>query len=239
MKQTSTGWRRRPPAAPAAGRAAFTLIELLVVIAIISILAGLLLPTLSRAKAKAHRIACISNLKQVGLSFRMWADDNESRYPWEVPIASGGTRTDPQAWRHFATVSNELSTPRVLHCASDREKVVANNFGDGPSGFLHPDMQNAALSFMIGTEATDSATLMHLSGDRNVTGTSGHCGRANINGVTMPGITGKWDSSIHNFAGNLVMVDGSAQQLSQAGLREHLNGPQLIDTNYSNCMLKP
>ena len=57
---------------------AFTLIELLVVIAI---LAGLLLPALAKAKSGAQRIKCVSNLKQTGLALRIWANDNDGKFP--------------------------------------------------------------------------------------------------------------------------------------------------------------
>src|SRR5579859_1731303 len=74
------------------GEAAFTLIELLVVIAMFAILAAMLLPALSRAKAQAQSTACKNHLHQMGLALNMYVDDAKA-YPYLRGVAAQGTWT--------------------------------------------------------------------------------------------------------------------------------------------------
>lgn len=93
--KTNESFGKLPPVALAARRAAFTLIELLVVIAIIAILAALLLPALARAKAKAQRIQCASQMKQMGMAFTYYADEHNDQYP---PAAIGSSDNLQLTW---------------------------------------------------------------------------------------------------------------------------------------------
>src|SRR6266700_6846612 len=93
MIQTSGRQRRFHRAMASRRRGGFTLIELLVVIAIIAILAGLLLPVLSRAKGRAQSIACLNNLKQLQLAWIIYYGDNND----VLPLNDVTDLTPPQA----------------------------------------------------------------------------------------------------------------------------------------------
>jgi prepilin-type N-terminal cleavage/methylation domain-containing protein/prepilin-type processing-associated H-X9-DG protein len=197
---------------------AFTLIELLVVIAIIALLAAIMLPALSKAKARAQRIACVNNLRQVGLGFRMWADDHDDAMPWRVALADGGSRQQAAAWMHFMVVSNEFGSARILHCPADQERTMASSFSGDARGFCR--LNNQALSYWFSTHANRDRPHHYLAGDRNITGQgSGSCSVAQIHLfiTSLDPHESEWDQAMHMRSGNIAMLDGSVHQLSYAG----------------------
>src|ERR1041384_3208356 len=104
---------------------AFTLIELLVVIVIVFVLAALLFPALAPVKPR-RQAPCLNNQRLIAVNFRIWQDDNDEKYPWQVSFTNGGSMefiSTGKVSPHFKSLSNYFSRqPNLLICPTDKAR---------------------------------------------------------------------------------------------------------------------
>ncbi len=234
---------------------AFTATELLVVIVCVAVVFFfLLLPAEPTGKAKATRINCVNNLKNIGLAWRIYATDSEASYPW----SRSGTNLPPCVPTNFVSVpgaplspaqgvaaifgliTNELSTPKILQCPSDtkRLQLKTNSFGLllAPAQIA---VRDRTISYFIGTSAREEAPQSIMGGDRNLAGGPFSSDTntppsqvalripltvaTNIAALKSAG----WTKDIHQHAGNLLLGDGSVQQVTSGRMREQFRDAAL------------
>jgi len=190
---------------------ALTLVELMVTIAVLAVMVELLLTALSASHGR-QSINCVNNLKQVDLSYRLWAGDNNDKFPMEVSVTNGGTMElvgGTDVWKTFQVMSNELITPQTLICPQDAEHGnYATNFGNDLKG---------KISYFVGLDSTTNSSSTFLSGDDNfeINGTPIKSGLLELFSTNAPIA---WSAARHKFAGNILLADGSVQSVTISGL---------------------
>jgi len=194
---------------------ALTFVEMLCGVAVVLLAVLVILPMFARPRhhGPGHsRISCVNNLKQVGLAFRIFANDNGDLYPTQIPDDKSGAMDSVERGdiaRVFLVLSNELAVPKTVICRADTRIAATNWNAFGATN----------LSYFVGLDAADTRPNMVLSGDRNLA----------RDGVLLSGLVAlgtnsqlAWTGELHQKSGNIALADGSVQQVTTKLLLQQL-----------------
>ncbi len=203
-------------------RAGFTVIELIFLIGTLAVVAALAMPRSHGCKAR--RISCMSNIKQVGLAFRMWSNDHGDKFPAELTAATGGTKEVallglPLA--SFMIISNELINPVPLYCPEDKKRSRAIHFAQ---------LSTKNISYFLGLDASEVNPGSILSGDRNLC-INGPPAYRLVQTRNSSAIT--WGANIHKCQGNIGLADGSAHQTTDVLLQKALLSSGVVTNRFA------
>lgn len=202
---------------------ALTLTEVLVVTVVLCVLAFLAYLTFHHPKTarrigaprnRVLQINCVNNLKQISLAARIWANDHDNKYPMEIAATNNAMRelmADGNTTFLWLSMSNELSTPRILHCPADTKDRTATSFGKDFSD------DNVSYFFNLDTDVSNPQTVS-FGDDNLIVG-----GEAVRPGVLKLGANAdmEWTPERHRGGGNIALGDGSVQETTSSRLRQY------------------
>lgn len=213
--------------------AGFTRIDLAAATVAVALLCSLAVPLLGTTRSDSERAGCMNNLRRIGTAVRLWAGNHEDRVPWLTPLAEGGSLLPSpkalNAYEEWATLTNELVTPRRLVCPADVDAKIADEWF-GPKGFLtNPNYGPNALSYLVGLHALPDRPRALISADLNVSGSTwpAACGVVGANNARALRLTPvdpniSWTSRVHAQIGHLLLNDGSVLLTDSSSLRTTL-----------------
>jgi prepilin-type processing-associated H-X9-DG protein len=198
-------------------------------------------------KAKVDRISCINNLKMIGIAYHLWAEDHNGHFPASESVTNEGWRellTDAnqgfRCWTNYAMMADEMGqSAMVVVCPSDERRPAAN---------FSNTFSNTNLSYFVGVSANGTQPQSLLAGDRNLGdgpepdrdyGFSPGTGQGNDVAIQSNSKAGPvcWSLKMHSQGksdgtGNILLADGSVQQVSSRSFRSDWQGVAGQTTNW-------
>ncbi len=184
--------------------AGFTLVEVIIISLFLVVLAALILPAIHRPHINAGYIRCLNHLKQIGLSFNVFAFDHENSFPMALPTAKGGTADEvgtTNVYRHFQVLSNELQLTKLLICPCDSQRLR------GTSSWA--ELRNVDIDYWAGVDARVTNSSHLLAGEKFI---QANIPITNHLLVLRPYSKVGWNSVPITNYGNVVFADGHVER---------------------------
>lgn len=210
-----------------------TMFEVGIVVAVVAILAVIFLPRFARTRSYARYDACINNLQQIGLAYKIWEGDNYDILPMGISVTNGGSMemvVTGNVVQTFLVMSNELTTPKLLYCPKDRIRSQAMSFSLGVS--------SRNVSYFVGADVTNCSTpQMIISGDSHLAYTNSPPMSPGLHSIPTNRPV-DWTNQRHNDSrytelGNIGLADGSVQQVDSSDLRQILQKTGLVTNRFA------
>jgi hypothetical protein len=180
-----------------------TIRDVVALIVLLLVAGAIVMPMIAKSRARhgSGRISCAGTLKQISISFRVWANDHDGKLPMQVSTNFGGSKEfvgSGALYPHFLVTSNELSTPKILICWWDEGRKQVTTFAT---------LKDTNISYFLGLDADPAVPSTWLVGDRNLA-TNGTPLRTGL--INMPdGATWSWTRQQHDRKGYVCRADGS------------------------------
>jgi hypothetical protein len=193
----------------------------MVVVAVLAVLAVLVTdPSFGHRSHNTSRIQCVNNLANIGLGIRVTAADNQGSF-YRIAELSGDPKVGHKSesfleqptelWRYFAALSNEFATPKWFACPSDTRRSLRDTWE-----CVATNDHNGAISYSLGLESSEDHPKTILSTDRNLALKLSPVGNAVL--TLKPDTAVGFYTNMHKLRGNVLLGDGSVQQVTSGRL---------------------
>jgi hypothetical protein len=201
---------------------AFTRTELLACLAACALLLAIITPALANSRSRSDRVACLSNLRQIGNAVRQFGLEHNDIMSWRQQAGPDGNFNEPgkhQLWFQYWWLRDAIGTPKILMDPAETRSSarIASSWGLEVTSGLQ-SLKNNAVSYVLGVDSSTDLPRSMLVGDRNIlVGGYGGCS-SSLSTAAQVSSTTSWYDDVHGTFGNIALADGSVDSVDSDGL---------------------